>query len=265
MAILPHPIIAPRLHPPPPASTASHHDPPPPFTEFPELTQIETSSSVRSRLSRISSIVSNHTGNTTRGDEQDGTALHQPTSRTGGVSLPLDVPPTKPSFTVAGKELTSPFVSVATVKAHLRLLASFLQLKRDLYAYRQPELVDAGLSDEDRWIVFLVKAHHRFEVWANARMCEPEHCKGAKSLFENPPDRQKWSPMTLRFFRYDLLYGTWLGPSCTCFPASNHRRPTCHRFPLHLVRISCPSPSSFRGQREWTEVHACDMSRPFNG
>jgi hypothetical protein len=82
----------------------------------------------------------------------------------------------RPTFNLNGKELATPLVSVQAVKDHLLLLASFWQLKQDVIAHKQPELEDAGISDEDRWAIFLVKAHLRFIVWLICRTCEPEHC-----------------------------------------------------------------------------------------
>lgn len=86
-------------------------------------------------------------------------------------------PQSKPSFTMNGKDLTAPFVTAKTVKAHLRLLACFTQLRKDVLAYKQPELEAAGITDEDRWSIFLVRAHHRFETWISVRACEPETCE----------------------------------------------------------------------------------------
>ena len=91
-----------------------------------------------------------------------------------------EAPPTRASFTVAGKDLTTPLVSVVDVKAHLKVLSAFYQLKQDLIAHKQPELEEAGITDEDRWTIFLVKAHHRFEIWLTSRTCKPETCKLAK-------------------------------------------------------------------------------------
>lgn len=85
-------------------------------------------------------------------------------------------PDSKESFLVAGKRLTAPLVSVDAVKAHLRLLSAFNQLKKDLIAHQQPELAAASITDEDRWTIFLVKAHTRFEAWFTSRTCEPEAC-----------------------------------------------------------------------------------------
>ena len=86
-------------------------------------------------------------------------------------------PQSKPSFTLNGKDLTAPFVTVKTVKAHLRLLACFSQMRKDVLANKQPELEAAGVTDEDRWCIFLVRAHHRFETWLSIRACEPETCE----------------------------------------------------------------------------------------
>lgn len=90
-------------------------------------------------------------------------------------SVPV-APQSKPSFTLNGKDLTEPFVTVKAVKAHLRLLACFAQLRKDVFATKQPELEAAGITDEDRWAIFLVRAHHRFETWISVRACEPETC-----------------------------------------------------------------------------------------
>lgn len=99
----------------------------------------------------------------------------------GSTTAPIPsvpVPPqSKPSFTLNGKELTEPFVTVKSVKAHLRLLACFAQLRKDVFATKQPELEAAGITDEDRWAIFLVRAHHRFETWISVRACEPETCE----------------------------------------------------------------------------------------
>lgn len=104
-------------------------------------------------------------------------ALDPSTSRDSRTPTWSAVPESRPSFTLHGKQMTKPLVSVQAVKDHLRLLSSFWQLKQDLLAYKQPELENAGISDEDRWSVFLVKAHLRFVVWLNTRACEPEHCR----------------------------------------------------------------------------------------
>ena len=88
-----------------------------------------------------------------------------------------EAPATRASFAVAGRDLTTPLVTVAGVKAHLKLLSAFHQLRQDVIAYKQPELEAAGITDDDRWSIFLVKAHHRFEVWFTSRTCEPEACK----------------------------------------------------------------------------------------
>lgn len=93
------------------------------------------------------------------------------------VSGLIAAPETRASFKLAGKRLTTPLISVEAVKAHLRLLAAFNQLRKDVMNHKQPELEAAGITDEDRWSIFLVKAHTRFEAWLNSRTCEPECCK----------------------------------------------------------------------------------------
>lgn len=85
-------------------------------------------------------------------------------------------PESRPTYTLNGKQMTTPLVTEQAVLDHLRLLSSFWQLKQDLVAHKQPELENAGITDEDRWSIFLVKAHLRFIVWLNCRTCEPEHC-----------------------------------------------------------------------------------------
>jgi hypothetical protein len=111
-----------------------------------------------------------------------GVDAEQPTGSqsTGESGRPATVqvtPQSKPSFTLNGKEITEPFITVKAVKAHLRLLACFAQLRKDVLAFKQPELEAAGITDEDRWAIFLVRAHHRFETWLSVRACEPETCK----------------------------------------------------------------------------------------
>ena len=118
--------------------------------------------------------------------EEDYSSAHNPlrpsTSRQQSVPSPS---PTntgnRPTYTLHGRQLAEPLVSVQAVKDHLTVLASFWQLKQDLLAHKQPELEDAGISDEDRWSIFLVKAHLRFIVWLNCRTCEPEHCRSGFS------------------------------------------------------------------------------------
>lgn len=86
-------------------------------------------------------------------------------------------PQSKLSYTLNGKDMTAPLVTLKTVKAHLRLLACFAQLRKDVLDNKQPELEAAGITDEDRWSIFLVRAHHRFETWLSVRACEPETCE----------------------------------------------------------------------------------------
>lgn len=91
-------------------------------------------------------------------------------------------PATAASYVLANKRLTQPLVSVEAVLAHLRLLRSFRQLKVDLLENKQEELSSAGLSDGDRWSIFLSKAYLRFTSWLTARTTEPEACKSQLSL-----------------------------------------------------------------------------------
>lgn len=112
--------------------------------------------------------------------EIDRNAAPQPaasqTAPPPATSVPV-TPQSKPSFTLNGKEVTEPVVTLKTVKAHLRLLSCFSQLRKDVLANKQPELEAAGITDEDRWMIFLVRAHHRFETWLSVRACEPETCE----------------------------------------------------------------------------------------
>lgn len=112
-------------------------------------------------------------------DEQPGTSSGAQTEPRSAPPVPSVsvAPQSKPSFTLNGKDITEPFITVKAVKAHLRLLACFAQLRRDVIAFKQPELEAAGITDEDRWAIFLVRAHHRFETWISVRACEPETCK----------------------------------------------------------------------------------------
>ncbi|KAK9894180.1 hypothetical protein P389DRAFT_104245 [Cystobasidium minutum MCA 4210] len=96
-------------------------------------------------------------------------------TQTATPASPMPVTPqSKLSFTLNGKEMTAPLITVKTVKAHLRLLACFAQLRKDVLENKQPDLEAAGVTDEDRWAIFLVRAHHRFETWLSVRACEPE-------------------------------------------------------------------------------------------
>jgi hypothetical protein len=68
-------------------------------------------------------------------------------------------------------------VTVESVLAHLRVLRSFRQLKVDLLQNKQEDLTEQGISDQDRWSIFLSKAYLRFTSWLTARTTEPEACK----------------------------------------------------------------------------------------
>lgn len=110
-------------------------------------------------------------------DAEDGAGSQSNLESAPAPTAAQVTPQLKPSFTLNGKEITEPFITVKAVKAHLRLLACFAQLRKDVLAFKQPELEAAGITDEDRWSIFLVRAHHRFETWISVRACEPETCK----------------------------------------------------------------------------------------
>lgn len=90
---------------------------------------------------------------------------------------PEEAPP--PSFNdfpgryTVNNNLANPFVSVATLKQHLRLLGAFRALKERVQNARVG--ITAHLQQEARWGVFVAIALHRFEIWLERVI--PVHAK----------------------------------------------------------------------------------------
>ncbi|PVF99605.1 hypothetical protein CPB86DRAFT_282277 [Serendipita vermifera] len=77
-----------------------------------------------------------------------------------------EYPTELPDHLPIGQNNVRPLVNVAELQAHLKLLAAFYELKREVQGQKDGVAVD---DNDQAWLVFVNRAVHRFFAWTSAK------------------------------------------------------------------------------------------------